>query len=327
VVGADSAAAGVPLSGAEAGAHPGVPAECWLAFAGVVGVLLFVDLFVLQRRAHRDSLRAALAWSAVCVGTGLLFSLFVGYVRHGHAALAYLTAFLVEESLSVDNLFVFLAIFGYFSVPPKFQHRVLFWGIVGAILARGLFIFAGVALIHRFEWLLYVLGAVLILTGARLAFGGDTEVRPEKNPVVRFASRVLPMAPSFSGDRFIVRTPQGRRFTPLILVLLAIESTDIIFAVDSVPAVLAISQDPFVVYTSNIFAIVGLRALYFVLQHSLLTLRFLRPALSLILVLIGMKMVASKWVHVPIGASLGGVAAILTAAVVLSLAKKEKPAG
>jgi tellurite resistance protein TerC len=304
-------------------AHAPVPVACWLVFAGVIGLLLFVDLFILQRRGHRDSLRAAILWSIVCVGTGLLFSLFVRQVRDGHAALAYLTGFLVEESLSVDNLFVFLALFGYFAVKPEHQHRVLFWGIVGAIVARGVFIFAGVALINRFEWLIYVLGGVLVVTGAKLAFGGDTEVHPEKNAVVRLARKILPLAPNYDGDRFIVRTPQGRRFTPLIIVLVAIESTDIIFAVDSVPAVLAISQDPFVVYTSNIFAIVGLRALYFVLQRSLLSLRFLRPALSLILVLIGIKMIAAHWVHVPIGASLGTVAGILTLAVVSSLIWKE----
>jgi tellurite resistance protein TerC len=306
-------------------AYAPVPAACWLVFAGVVALLLFVDLFILQRHGHRDSLRSAILWSVVCVGTGLLFSLFVRQVRDGQAALVYLTGFLVEESLSVDNLFVFLALFSYFAVKPEHQHRVLFWGIVGAIVARGLFIFAGVALIHRFEWLIYILGGVLVLTGAKLAFGGDTEVHPEKNAIVKLARRILLLTPEYQGDRFIVRTAAGRRFTPLILVLVAIESTDIIFAVDSVPAVLAISQDPFVVYTSNIFAIVGLRALYFVLQRSLLSLRFLRPALSLILVLIGLKMIASKWLHVPIGASLGTVAGILTLAVIASLIWKEAP--
>ncbi len=296
----------------------------WVVFAVLVSGILCIDLFVLHRHAKRDSFRAALIWSIVCVGSGLLFSLFVRQVKGGDAALAYLTAFLIEESLSIDNLFVFFALFSYFAVPAEHQHRVLFWGIVGAIVARGIFIFAGVALIHRFEWLVYILGLVLVATGAKLAFGGDEEVHPERNPILRLAQRWLPMTPAYHGDRFAVRLAGKRRFTPLLLVLVAIESTDIVFAVDSVPAVLAVSTDPFIVYTSNIFAIVGLRAIYFVLAKSLLTLRFLKPALALILTLIGIKMLISRWVHIPIGASLGTVAGILTVAVVLSLAWKRK---
>lgn len=303
-----------------------VHAWWWLVFGGVVAGLLCIDLFVLHRHAKRDSFRVALIWSIVCVGTGLLFSLFVRQIKGGDAALAYLTAFLIEESLSVDNLFVFFALFSYFSVPAEHQHRVLFWGIVGAIVARAIFIFAGVALIHRFEWLVYILGLVLVATGAKLAFGGDEEVHPERNPVLRAARRWLPMTPAYHGDRFTVRLAEGRRFTPLMMVLVAIESTDIVFAVDSVPAVLAVSTDPFIVYTSNIFAIVGLRAIYFVLAKSLLTLRFLKPALALILTLIGVKMLISHWVKVPIGASLGMVAGILTIAIVLSLLWKRPPA-
>jgi len=246
----------------------------------MVALLLALDLAVFHRHSKHESTRRALLWSLVWVGLGLSFSLFVGVVRGHDAALAYLTAYLIEESLSVDNLFVFLALFTYFGVAAEHQHRVLFWGIVGAIVFRGLFIFTGVALINRFHWVIYVLGLVLVATRAKLGLGGAEEVHPERNVVVRWASRVLPMEKSFHGERFAVRTEGGRRFTPLLLVLLAIESTDVMFAVDSVPAVLAVSRDAFVIYTSNIFAVLGLRALYFVLAGALRSLRLLRPALD-----------------------------------------------
>ena len=227
----------------------------------------------------------------------------------GHdAALAYLTAYLIEESLSVDNLFVFLALFTYFGVAAEHQHRVLFWGIVGAIVFRGIFIFAGVALITRFHWVIYVLGILLVATGAKLGLGEAEQVHPERNLIVRWASRVLPMEKSFHGEHFTVRTEKGLRFTPLFLVLLAIESTDVMFAVDSVPAVLAVSRDAFVVYTSNIFAVLGLRALYFVLAGALRSLRLLRPALAIILVLVGVKMLLADVVEIPTAASLVVVA-------------------
>jgi tellurite resistance protein TerC len=297
----------------------------WWVFGGLVSVLLVLDLCVFHRHARQEGLRRSLLWSAFWVAVGLLFMALIWIVRGHDGAAAYLTAYLIEKSLSVDNLFVFLALFGYFGVAPANQHRVLFWGILGAIITRGLFIFGGVALLTHFHWLIYPLGAVLVFTGARLAFGGDTEVHPEKNPIIRLASRVLPFTREYHGEAFAVIGPQGLRFTPLLLVLIAIETTDIVFAVDSVPAALAVSQDAFVIFTSNIFAILGLRALYFVLAGTVLTLRFLRHALAIILVLIGVKMILAKWVEVPTSASLIGVAAILAGAIGLSLWRPGKP--
>jgi tellurite resistance protein TerC len=291
----------------------------WLVFGAVVGLLLALDLLVFHRHAHRESTRQAVIWSVVWVGLGLAFALFVGVARGHDAALAYLTAYLIEKSLSVDNLFVFAALFSYFGVAPENHHRVLFWGILGAIITRGIFIFAGVALISRFHWVVYVLGVVLVATGARLGLSRDEQVHPERNLVVRWASRVLPMVKSYHGERFTVKTERGWRFTPLLLVLLAIESTDVMFAVDSVPAVLAVSRDAFVVYSSNIFAILGLRALYFVLAGALRSLRLLRPALAIILVLVGVKMLLAETVEVPTAASLVVVAVLLAAATVGSL--------
>ncbi len=291
----------------------------WWFFGVLVAVLLSLDLLVFHRHARRESLRKSLFWCAFWVGIGLSFALMVGHVRGRDAALAYLTTYLIEESLSVDNLFVFLAIFGYFTVKPENQHRVLFWGILGAIISRGIFIFSGVQLLNQFHWLIYPLGAILVFTGAKLAFGGDSEVHPEKNPIIRYASRVLPLTRTYHGEAFMLRTPDGIRFTPLVLVLICIETTDIVFAVDSVPAALAVSRDPFVIYTSNIFAILGLRSIYFVLAGTMRALRFLRHALAIILVLIGTKMIISKWVELPTSASLIGVGSILAGAVVLSL--------
>lgn len=291
----------------------------WAVFGAVVVLLLMLDLAVFHRHARHESTHRALLWSVIWIGLGLGFSLFVGAVRGHDAALAYLTAYLIEESLSIDNLFVFLALFTYFGVASEHQHRVLFWGIVGAILLRGIFIFAGVALISRFHWVMYILGVLLVGTGAKLGLGEAEQVHPERNPIVRWASRVLPMQRSFNGQRFTVRTGKGLRFTPLFLVLLAIESTDVMFAVDSVPAVLAVSRDVFVVYTSNIFAVLGLRALYFVLAGALRSLRLLRPALAIILVLVGVKMLLADVVEIPTEASLAVVAVILAAATAGSL--------
>jgi tellurite resistance protein TerC len=299
----------------------------WLVFAVVVGALLTLDLAVFHRRGVHRSPRASGLWTALFVGTGLSFTAVVWLARGNEAALQYLTAFLIEESLSVDNLFVFLALFAYFGVAREHQHRVLFWGIVGAIVMRGVFIGAGVALLSAFHWLVYLLGAVLIATGANLAVGASENVHPEKNPIVRWASRVLPLTRTYHGDRFTVRVDGNLRFTPLVLVLLAVESTDLMFAVDSVPAVLAVSRDVFVVYTSNVFAVIGLRALYSLLAGALGALRFLRPALALILVLVGVKMMLSGVVEISTLLSLAAVGTILAASTVLSLLLPEPPPG
>jgi len=291
----------------------------WLVLAVVVGGLLTLDLVVFHRHAQREGMRKAAWWSVFWVGIGLLFAVFVGFTRGSDAAFAYLTAFLIEKSLSVDNLFVFLALFTYFGIKPEFQHRVLFWGIVGALVTRGVFIVAGVALLETFHFFLYVLGALLIATGARLGLGEEGEVHPERNLVVRWASRVLPVARAHHGEKFVVRLDGVLHVTPMFLALLAIESTDVMFAVDSVPAVLAVSRDVFVVYSSNIFAVLGLRALYFVLAGALQALRFLRPALALILVLVGAKMLLADVFDVPTALSLVVVAIILAVATAASL--------
>jgi TerC family integral membrane protein len=298
----------------------------WIVFGAVVVVLLTLDLAFFHRRGAHRSTSASALWSALFIGVGLSFAFVVGYARGAEAAFQYLTAFLIEESLSVDNLFVFLALFTYFGVPREHQHRVLFWGIVGAIVMRGLFITAGVALIHTFRWLIYVLGVLLIATGAKLGLGKGEEVHPERNLIVRWASRVLPLVRSYEGDHFTVRRNGRLLFTPLALVLLAVESTDLMFAVDSVPAVLAVSRDLFVIYTSNVFAVMGLRAIYSLLSGVLAALRFLRPALALILMLVGAKMLLSGVVEIPTLLSLAVVGAILTGATVLSLLSPGPPA-
>ena len=297
----------------------------WLVFFALVAMLLTLDLAFVQRRPSARTLRGAAGWAAFFVGVGLAFSLFVWAVRGPGPAVEYVTAFLIEESLSVDNLFVFLALFTYFSVPRRYQHRVLFWGIVGAIVMRGVFIFAGVALLERFHWLIYVLGALLIATGAKLGLGDETEVHPERNPIVKLASRLLPMTREYHGEHFVVREHGRLRFTPLVLVLIAVETTDVMFAVDSVPAVLAVSRDVFVVYTSNIFAVMGLRALYSVMAGLLGALRFLRPALALILVLVGAKMLLAEVYAVPVAVSLLVVALILAVAAVASVLRPGPP--
>lgn len=290
----------------------------WLVFGGLVLGALALDLLVFHRHAHRESMREAVGWSIFWVGLGLAFTVFVAVVEGRDSALAYLTAFLIEKSLSVDNLFVFVGLFSYFGIAQENQHRVLFWGILGAIVIRGVFIFVGISLITHFHWVNYLLGAILLATGAKLATGGE-EVHPEKNLIVKWASRILPFTKEFHGEAFAVRTPQGFRLTPLFLALVAVEATDVMFAVDSIPAVLAISSDPFVVYTSNIFAILGLRALYFVLVGALRSLRYLRPALALILVLVGVKMMVVDFYHVPTWASLLVVGTLLATATVASL--------
>jgi tellurite resistance protein TerC len=290
----------------------------WSVFGLLVLGALALDLLVFHRHAHRESMKEAAAWSIFWVGLGLLFTVFVLWVEGHDAALAYLTAFLIEKSLSVDNLFVFVGIFAYFGVQPENQHRVLFWGILGAIIIRGLFIFVGISLITHFHWVNYLLGAILMATGAKLAVGQE-ETHPEKNLLVRWAAKTLPFVKEFHGEHFAIRQGNRWRFTPLFLALIAVEATDVMFAVDSIPAVLAISSDPFVVYTSNIFAILGLRALYFVLAGALRSLRFLRPALAIILVLVGVKMMVADFYHVPTWASLLVVGLLLAGATGLSL--------
>lgn len=296
----------------------------WIGFNLVVLALLALDLGVFNRQAHAVSLREAAIWSAVWVGLSLLFNLFVFLWLGKDAGLDFFTAYLIEKSLSVDNIFVFVLIFSAFVVPAEYQHRVLFWGVLGAIVMRGLLILLGTALISFFHWLLYVFGAFLILTGIRLARPHEQEIHPESNPLVRLARRFLPVTPGYEGPRFFVRKEGRRCITPLLLVLVVVETTDLLFALDSIPAIFAITLDPFIVYTSNICAILGLRALYFLLAGLVDRFRYLRFGLAAVLVFVGVKLVLTDLYHISIGISLGVIACILAIAVLASLLRTRR---
>ena len=292
----------------------------WVVFSVLVIGMLSIDLGIFHRKAHKESFKEAAAWSAVWIGVALFFGLGVFLAYGDQKGMEFLAAYLIEKSLSVDNIFVFVAIFAYFSVEPAHQHRVLFWGILGALVMRGIFIFAGLALIERFEWITYLLGGFLVLTGLRFA-KEDAEVHPEKNPVVRFFREIVPITATFRGQSFFVRE-HGRWFaTPLMVVLLVVELTDVIFATDSVPAVLSVSRDPFIVYSSNVFAILGLRALYFVLAGAMVRFEYLRYGLAAILIFVGAKMLLHGFLHVPIGVSLGVIGTLLTFSIFISVVK------
>lgn len=290
----------------------------WAVFAAVVVFAMAFDRAVFGRGTHM-SFREASARSIITISIGLAFSLFV-YARHGaDLAVTYIVAYLIEESLSVDNLFVFLVIFTYFGLTEKRQHRVLFWGIWGAIVMRGIFIVAGTALLSRFHWMMYIFGLFLIYTGLKLAFRKEEAVDPEDNLAVKLARRYLRTTKEFEGDRFFVVKDGVRYATPLFLVLVVIEFSDVLFAVDSVPAVLAISDNIFIIYTSNIMAILGLRSLYFVLSGMMNRFHYLGAGLSVILLFIGLKMVGSGFVKIPPAVSLGVIAGVLAVAVTASL--------
>lgn len=297
----------------------------WGVFLVLVFGLLALDLGVFQRRAHVIGLREALRFVAFWIGLALLFGLGIYLWLGSEKALEYFTGYLIEYSLSVDNMFVFLLIFSYFDVHSQYQHRVLFWGIIGALLMRGIFIAAGVTLIAMFHWIIYVFGVFLIFTGVRMAFREEREIHPERNPVIRLAKRLFPVSDRYDGEKFFF-TEAGRRLaTPLFVVLLAVESTDLIFAVDSIPAILAITRDPFIVYTSNVFAILGLRALYFALAGIMGYFRYLHYGLSAVLVFVGLKMVASDFIEIPVVMALGVVAGILLISIVASLLRPAAP--
>ncbi len=267
----------------------------WVIFNILTVVMLVIDLAVFHRKAHEVRAREAAIWSGVWIGVSLLFNLVIFLLMGRAKALEFLTGYLIEKSLSVDNIFVFVLIFSYFKVPPAYQHRVLFWGVVGAIILRALFIFGGIALLHTFHWLVYLLGLLLIWGGIQMLRHDKVGVEPEKNKVLRLFRRFVPMLPDYEGARLIVRR-KGRIFaTPLMGVLIAIETTDIVFALDSIPAILAISRDPFIVYSSNICAILGLRALYFLFAVIVDRLRYLRYSLALILCFVGVKMAFGHW--------------------------------
>jgi tellurite resistance protein TerC len=305
----------------------------WVGFNVFVLFMLALDLGVFHRKAHVVSIKEAITWSVVWISLSLLFNLGIYFFWHqlvpgstysnSEAALAFLTGYLIEKSLSVDNIFVFILIFSFFAVPDAYQHRVLFWGILGALVMRGILIAAGAALLDQFHWIIYVFGAFLIFTGIRMARHQDEEIKPQHNPVVKFFRRFMPVTEGFERDKFFVRREGTLMATPLFLILLVVESTDLVFAVDSIPAIFAVTRDPFIVYTSNVFAILGLRALYFLLAGVMDKFQYLKLGLSVVLTFIGVKMVISHYYHIPVGVSLAVVAGVLTISVVASLWKNK----
>ena len=299
----------------------------WLGFTGLVVALLILDLGVLNRRSHVLSFKEAMSWSLGLIAFALLFGLFILWREGSQPALEYYTGYLIELSLSVDNLFVFILIFNYFGVPAEAQPKVLKWGILGAIVMRMLMIALGALLLERFEWIIYVFGGILVLTGVRMLTQKEDRIEPEKNPIVRLARRVMPFTHSYDGAHFFTRSGTGRRYaTPLLLVLLVVEWSDLVFAIDSIPAIFAVTRDPFLVYSSNVFAILGLRALFFVLAGMMDKFVYLKPGVALILVFVGIKMVLSYWVHVPIVVSLLVILLTLATAVGLSLRRTAREA-
>lgn len=291
----------------------------WAGFVVFVLGMLAIDLFLFHRDAHEVSAREGATWVGIWMSMGLAFTAVIWVWQGGIAAGEYIAGYLLEYSLSADNIFVFVLIFSYFAVPSSYQHRVLFWGIVGALIFRAAFIAAGAALLERFDFMLYVFGGFLVITGLRMARAGEVDVHPERNIVLRVARRLFPMTPTYQGQRFFVRENARRLATPLFAVLIVVETTDIVFAVDSIPAIFGVTRKPFLVFTSNAFAILGLRALYFLLANMMKRFRYLQIGLSAVLVFIGVKMLINEVAHIPIWASLGFIVVTLTTAVVVSL--------
>jgi tellurite resistance protein TerC len=291
----------------------------WIGFLGFVLVMLALDLGVFHRKTQEISVREGIAWTAVWISLALLFNLGVYFVFGSERALEFLSGYVIEKALSVDNIFVFIVVFSAFAVPAQLQHRVLFWGILGALVMRAIFIVAGTALLHRFHWVGYLFGAFLVITGVRLLLHRADEVHPERNPIYRLFRRFVPSVDGYREGRFTVVEAGKRYATPLLLVLVAIEATDIVFAVDSIPAIFAVTTDPFIVFTSNIFAILGLRALYFALAGIMDKFPYLKLGLSFVLVFVGAKMLVAGVYKVPIVASLAVIASLLGGTIVAGL--------
>ncbi|HEX2272652.1 MAG TPA: TerC family protein [Acidimicrobiales bacterium] len=296
-----------------------VPPWGWAALVAGIGLLLLADLLIVHRRPHAVSFREAAIESAVWITLGLSFTALVAWWYGGAAGGEYLAGYLIEKSLSVDNVFVWAVIFGYFAVPAQYQFRVLFWGIFGALVLRAVFIFAGVALLEAFDWVLYVFGAFLLFTAFRIARHQEAEVHPDTNPVLRVVRRVVPSTTEYDGQRLFTRRSGRLLATPLFAVLVLVETTDVVFAVDSIPAILAVSREPFIVFSSNAFAILGLRALYFLLAGMADRFRYLNTGLGVILGFVGVKMLVVEWYHFPTWLSLGVIAGVLTVTVWASL--------
>lgn len=296
------------------------PIWAWFVFSAFILLMLALDLFVLHRDAKEISFREAALFSAFWVALALLFGVFVWAWAGPTSAGEYFAGYVIEKALSVDNVFVFALIFSYFAVPVQYQYRVLFWGVVGALVLRAIFILVGAELLERYDWMVYVFGAFLIYTGVRMAFHSNEEVHPERNPVLKLLRRLLPMTSGYRGQRFLVREKGVLMATPLLAVLIAVETTDVIFAVDSIPAIFAITTDTFVVWTSNAFAILGLRALYFMLAGLIKRFVYLSVGLSIILVFVGVKFMISDLVgKVPIWVSLPFIAVVVTVSIAASL--------
>jgi tellurite resistance protein TerC len=283
----------------------------WVSFNLFVFVMLALDLGVFHRKSHEVKTREALTWTAIWITLAMIFNMFIYYYFSKDKAIEFFTGYLIEKSLSVDNIFVIIMIFSYFNVPKTYQHKVLFWGILGALIMRVIFIFAGIELIHKFHWLIFVFGGFLVFTGIRMLTSNGAMIEPERNPIVKFVRKIFPVTESFQGDRFFIRIQGALWATPLFLVVMMIEGTDLIFAVDSIPAILAISDDPFIVYTSNVFAILGLRSLYFALAGIESYFRYLKYGLSAILVFVGVKMCIVDFVKIPVELSLIVIVLIL----------------
>lgn len=299
----------------------------WIFFAVFILAMLALDLGVLNRKTHIIKMKEAMLWTAFWVTLALLFGAGI-YFFYGHGkAMEFFAGYLIEYSLSIDNLFVFMLIFRFFSVPIEYEHKALFWGIFLALVTRGFFIFAGVALINAFSWVMYIFGAFLIFTGIKMALNKQTEVHPDKNIAIKLLRFFIPVANKFSGAKFFV-VKRGVRFaTPMLAVLLALETTDILFAVDSIPAVLAISKDPFIVYTSNVFAILGLRSLFFAISGLMRLFHLLHYGLAAILSFVGVKMIIEDFFHIPVAASLLVIASILVVSIISSIIWPEKEEG
>jgi len=297
----------------------GASLHFWIWFNAFVLFMLVLDLTVFHRHPRAVRVREAVGWTILWIALAVVFALLIYLRAGGQKTLEFATGYLIEESLSVDNLFIFLLIFRYFKVPGELQHRVLFWGIIGALIMRGAFIVAGVSLMRHFHWVIYAFGAFLVFTGARMLLEGAKEVHPEKNRVLRLFRRFFKVTPDYEGNKFLVRREGVNWATPLLVVLILVESTDVLFATDSIPAVLAITSDPFIVYTSNVFAILGLRSLYFVVAGLMGVLRFLHHGISALLIFIGGKMLISHFIEIPTLYALAGIVMIVGASIAASL--------
>lgn len=298
----------------------------WIGFNALVVGLLVLDLGVFHRKVHTVSVKEAVIWSLVWIGLALLFNACIFVFSGPERALQFLSGYLIEKSLSVDNIFIFLLIFTALSVPAAYQHRVLFWGVLGALIMRGLLILAGTALLDTFHWIFYVFGAFLVVTGVRMALQGERKSQPEKNPALRLVRRLIPITETYEKERFFVRRAGKLAGTPLLLTLVVIEVTDLVFAVDSIPAIFAVTQDPFIVYTSNVFAILGLRSLYFVFAGVVEKFYYLKFALAIILVSVGLKMLVADFVHIPAWLSLLVIVLVLAVALLASFLRARKEA-